>query len=103
MRKFISALPTKKVSFMDGEIEIRKLSAGSVKRIGKVSQNLDTSKDEDSLVILQAILAEGVVLEEGEEPITTDILEEFPLDSLSSLSNDIMVYAGVVDNQGNAG
>lgn len=95
MKRFITNLPTKEVEFMDDKITIKKLSAGAIKRIGKASKKLDATKDEDSLVILMSIMKEGVVLEEGEE-ITVELLEEFPLDALSKLSNDIMIYAGVV-------
>ena len=105
MRKFISALPTKEVDFMDSKITIRKLSAGAIKRIGKASKDLDATNDDDSLTILSAILKEGVVLEEGEE-ITMDLLEEFPLEAITGLSNEIMTYAGLntaVDGENNTG
>ena len=106
MRNFVSALPTKKVSFMDQEIEIKKLSAGAVKRIGKASKELDATKEDDSMSSLLVILKEGVVLPEGEEPITTELLEEFPIDELAALSTAVMEFAGVSapkEGEGNEG
>ena len=101
MKKFVGKLPTKKVPFMDDEIEIRKLTAGAVKRIGAASKTIDV--EEDALSVVAIVLNEGVVLEEGEEPITAAFLEQFTLDDLNKLSNEIMAYAGVVTNpEGNA-
>lgn len=96
MRKFAKVLPTKKVPFMGDEIEIRKLSAGAVKRIGAISNDQNISEEDKTLTIVLAVLNEGVVLEENEEALTLETLEEFPLDELNNLSMEIMAYAGVV-------
>jgi hypothetical protein len=105
MRKFVSNLPTKEVDFMGDKITIRKISAGAVKRIGQTSQKLqEKGQDADTLTVLVSILQEGVVLGKDDEAITTDLLEEFPIDELNALSSAIMEYGGVpVGNEGNAG
>lgn len=94
MRKFIKSLPTKEIPFMDETIKIRKLSAGSVKKIGDAAKDMDVAENSGALGMLEIILKEGVVVDEGEE-ITVAILEEFPLADLTTLSNAIMEFAGL--------
>lgn len=97
MRKFAGKIQTKEVAFMDDKIVIRKLSTGSVRRIGKISAGMEAEGDEESLDILLAILNEGVVLEKDEAPIDADLLEQFPLAELNTLSTEIMKFAGVIE------
>lgn len=100
MKKFVGKIQTKEVPFMDETIVIRKLTAGAVKRIAAASKEFDL--EEEALKVIAAVLNEGVVLEEGEEAITGEFLEQFALDDLNQLSNDIMAFAGVAGDQGNA-
>lgn len=101
MRKFVGNLQTQKVPFMGKEIEIKKLTAGAVKRIGEATKN---NGEEEALSSLVVIFNEAVVLPKGEEPIDTALLEEFPLDELNNLATSIMGFAGVKGNElGNDG
>ena len=105
MRKHIQSLPTTTVEFMGGKQLIRKLSTGAIKRINKVQSDISKKEDvtqEDSMMIIFSIIQEGVVLEEGEEPITPELIDEFPLDDVSKLSNHIMEFAGLMELQPDA-
>ena len=98
MRKFVGKVQTKKVDFMGSKLEIRKLTAGAVERIGQVAtEKAEKSETEDpnALDTVAVILNEAVVLPEGEEPIDLDLLREFPLDELNKVVNQVMTYAGV--------
>jgi hypothetical protein len=102
MRKLVAQLPTKEIKFMGDKITIRKISAGAVKRISAASKNITEENDSSTLDVLVAILNEGVVLEKDEDPIDSALLEEFPLDELNKLSQEIMKFGGVpVGDMGN--
>jgi len=96
MRKFLGKVETKEVDFMDDKITIRKLSAGAVKRVGEASVAPE-GEEVNAFKTLVVILSEAVILPEGEEPITEELLEEFPLDALNKLAGDIIAYAGIVE------
>ena len=91
MKRFVGNIATNKIPFMGDEIEIRKLSAGAVKRISAASKD---QSEENTMEVLVAVIKEGVVLEEG-EVIDAALLEEFPLDELNTLSTAIMEFAGI--------
>jgi len=95
MRQFVGKVQTKKVDFMGSKLEIRKLTAGAVERIGKVATEKAGEEDPNALDTVAVILNEAVVLPEGEEPIDLDLLREFPLDELNKVVNQVMTYAGV--------
>jgi len=95
MRKFVGKVQTKKVDFMGSKLEIRKLTAGAVERIGKVATEKAETEDPNALDTVAVILNEAVVLPDGEEPIDLELLREFPLDELNSVVNEVMIYAGV--------
>lgn len=95
MRKFVGKVQTKKVDFMGSKLEIRKLTAGAVERIGKLANEKSEGEDPNALDTVAVILNEAVVLPDGEDPIDLELLREFPLDELNRVVNDVMVYAGV--------
>jgi hypothetical protein len=96
MRKFVGTVQTKKVNFMGSKLEIRKLTAGAVERIGKLANEKSEAEDSNALDTVAVILNEAVVLPEGEDPIDLELLREFPLDELNNVVNEVMAYAGVV-------
>jgi len=95
MRKFVGKVQTKKVDFMGSKLEIRKLTAGAVERIGESAQNQE--EGHNALETVAVILNEAVVLPEDEDPIDLELLREFPLDELNQVVNEVMRYAGVSD------
>ena len=101
MRKFVGKQKTKKIPFMGDKIEIRKLTTGQIKEIGKQAASIPTDSEDKAFLELVYTFQAAVVLEEGEDEITLGLLEEFPLDELISLSKEIMTYAGVPGAEGN--
>lgn len=98
MRKFVGKIQTKKVDFMGNKLEIRKLTAGAVERIGESAQAQEEQEDgTNALETVVVILNEAVVLPEDEAPIDLELLREFPLDDLNNLVSEIMTYAGVAN------
>ena len=95
MRKFAGKVETKSVPFLDGELEIRKLNAGQIKKIGKLTKELKGDAEDLAFEELLLVFKEAVVLEAGEDPLTVEVLESFSFDTLKSLSTHIMEYAGV--------
>jgi len=95
MRKFVGKVQTKKIDFMGSKLEIRKLTAGAVERIGKLANEKSEAEDPNALDTVVVILNEAVVLPENEDPIDLELLREFPLDELNNVVNEVMTYAGV--------
>jgi len=95
MRKFVGKVQTKKIDFMGSKLEIRKLTAGAVERIGKIASEKSESEDPNALDTVVVILNEAVILPEDEDPIDLELLREFPLDELNNIVNEVMTYAGV--------
>jgi len=80
---------------MGSKLEIRKLTAGAVERIGKIASEKSESEDPNALDTVVVILNEAVILPEDEDPIDLELLREFPLDELNNIVNEVMTYAGV--------
>ena len=82
---------TKTVKFVDGDVNITKLTVAQVQAIQDSAKEHEND-EEGGLKVLQAIIALAV---EGGEDLTTEDFESFPMDELSKLSNEIMKYSGI--------
>lgn len=91
MKHLVGKLMTKKVKFMGEEVEIKKLSVGEVVEI----QNRSKGAGEDekaSLELLEYVISSSV---KGAEELTSEDFQKFPVDELSKLSNEILVFSGL--------
>jgi len=81
---------TKKIPFMEQEVEIKQLT---VKGVKELQLTLDKHKDDLSgLKTLSAIFKATVI---GAEEMKDKDFENFPIQALTSLSNEILIYNGL--------
>ena len=81
---------TKKVTFLKQEVEIRQLTVKGVRELQTV---LDKSKEDVSgLSTLSAIFKATVI---GADGMKDKDFENFPIQALTELSNEILVYNGL--------
>jgi hypothetical protein len=91
-KRVFKAAPGKKVKFMGETVEIFKLSTKQVIEVQKLAKEQDNSTDDAGLKMLEVVIKLGAP-EMAE--FTSEELQEFPLDDLSSLSAAIMEYSGL--------
>ena len=81
---------TKKIPFLDQEVEIKQLT---VKGVKELQTTLDKSKDDISgLSTLSAIFKATVI---GADGMKDKDFENFPIQALTELSNEILTYNGL--------
>lgn len=98
MKHLVGKKQTKKVQFMDDEVEIKKLSISEVMEIQKLmSKNKGKS---DEMAILRELLRVSVV---GAEDMKDEEFNSFPPGDLNILSEEIMAYCGLGDKGKDAG
>ena len=83
---------TKKVPFMDQEVEVKQLT---VKGIKELQIALDSNKDVKDLGGLKtlSIIFKATVI--GAEDMTDEDFEKFPIQALTDLSNEILIFNGL--------
>ncbi len=91
---------TKKVPFLDQEVEIKQLTVRGIKDLQKT---LDVNKTDDvaGIKTLSAIFKQTVV---GANEMEDSDFENFPIKALTELSQEILVYNGLAasDDKGGA-
>lgn len=97
MKSLVGKKITKKVKFMDEQIEIKKLSVSEVMQIQEAAKGGE-GQDEDTqgLDILKVVIRAAV--EEASE-LTDEDFNTFPIDELSKLSDAIMQFSGMTGDQ----
>jgi hypothetical protein len=99
MKHLINKELTEKVPFMGDEVEVRKLTVGTIMELQKVIKKADKSKDDEAqLKLLCDIIKVAVV---GAEELTDEDFESFPLSELTELSNHVMRVSGLGGTEGN--
>jgi len=90
---------TKKIPFLNQEVEIKQLTVKGIKDLQKV---LDQNKTDDVTGIrtLSAIFKSTVV---GAEEMKEEDFEKFPIQSLTKLSQEILVYNGLAASDDKGG
>jgi hypothetical protein len=84
---------SKKVKFMEADVEIVKLTKGQVTEMQAMIKKQESEEDaEENLNVLVNIIRMGAP--ESRE-LTEEEFEEFPLDELAKLSKNIMEYSGM--------
>jgi len=82
---------SKTVKFMGEDIKISKLSVAEVLKIQEAAKDLDTD-DSKGFEVLKTVIQSSV---EGGTELQDGDFENFPMDELSKLSNEIMKYSGI--------
>jgi hypothetical protein len=83
---------TKKVSFLEQEVEIKQLT---VKGIKDLQISLDSTKGAEDLGGLKTLAVIFKATVKGAEDMTDEDFEKFPIQALTSLSNDILLFNGL--------
>ena len=89
MKHLVGQIQTKKVPFLNDEVEIRKLSISEVFEIQKL---LNSKGKSDEMKVLREVLRLSV---QGAEEMTDEEFNSFPPGDLSALSEEIMAYCGL--------
>jgi hypothetical protein len=91
--RFVGTKVTKKVKFMGQDIEISKLTITQVMKIQAQAKVLEENASEtENLKLLSIVVQEGA--KELAE-LSLEELYEFPMDELTTLSNEVMKYSGL--------
>lgn len=90
---------TKKVPFLNQEVEIKQLTVRGIKDLQKV---LDVNKTDDvaGVKTLSAIFKQTVV---GANEMKDSDFENFPIKALTELSQEILVYNGLAASDDKGG
>jgi hypothetical protein len=87
---------TKTVKFLNGDVKISKLTVSEVLEIQ--SKAKDAEKDENAgLELLKTVIRSAV---DGGGDLDDSDFDNFPMDELSKLSNEIMKYSGLGQEAG---
>lgn len=82
---------TKPVKFMGEEVKISKLSVQQILDVQVAAKNAEADEAK-GFEILKTIIRASV---DGASEISDEDFSGFPMDELSKLSNDIMVFSGI--------
>jgi len=91
--RFIGAKIEKEVSFLGQKVKITKLTVSQILNIQSTAKA--NEGNEDPMANLSLVM---LVLKEGAKELSTltdDEFKEFPMEELTSLSNEIMSYSGL--------
>lgn len=83
---------TKKVPFLNQEVEIKQLTVKGVKDLQKILNTSANKDDLSGLTTLSAIFKATVI---GAEDMKDKDFEQFPIQALTELSNEILIYNGL--------
>jgi hypothetical protein len=86
----------KDVKFMGDNLKINKLSVSEVLFIQEKAKNI-SENDSEGFEILKTVIRSAV---EGATELSDDDFNNFPLDELSKLSNEIMKFSGIGEQAG---
>jgi len=96
IRGLVGKKMTKAVKFMGEDVKISKLSVAEVMSIQEHAK--DVENDEAAgLALLQTVIRSAV---EGADELADEDFLTFPMDELSKLSNEIMKFSGIGNEQG---
>ena len=99
MKHLVGKVITKKVPFMEDEVEIRKLSVNEVFQVQKLVTKSSKSKSEDAqLGLLRDVIRMSVV---DAADLTDEDYNTFPIAELSLLTEAVIEFSGIGQDQGN--
>jgi hypothetical protein len=89
--KLIGKKMTKTVKFMGEDMRISKLSVAQIMSIQSAAKSAEND-DSKGFEILKTIIRASA---EGADALQDQDFDNFPMDELSKLSNEIMTYSGI--------
>jgi hypothetical protein len=96
IRSLIGRKMTKTVKFMGEDVKISKLSVAEVMDVQEQAKSLEAS-DTGGFDILRTVIRASV---EGASDLSDEDFRNFPVDELSKLSNEVMKFSGIGQDQG---
>jgi len=91
MKALASKRMTKSYKFMGEDVKIAKLTVSQVMEIQEKAKDIEKD-DTQGFNVLRKVIQYSV---EGANDLTDDDFNNFPLDELSKLSNEIMRFSGI--------
>ena len=98
LKSLVGNKVSKNVKFMGQDLEISKLTVSQVLEIQKLAKEAGEDEDANFNLLLLVIRSSA----KGGEELTDEDFDSFPIDELSVLSNNIMLYSGVAGEEGKA-
>jgi hypothetical protein len=97
IREVMKKRMSKPVKFMGEDIKIHKLSVAEVLKVQEMAKDLTTNPDESKgFAVLRMVFRASV---ENAQDITDEEFDTMPMDELSKLSNEIMKFSGLGEDQ----
>jgi hypothetical protein len=96
IKSLVGKRMTKSVKFMGQDVKIAKLTVSEVLDIQDRAKAIEKDENE-GFNVLKTVIKASV---EGADELTDDDFNNFPLDELSKLSNEIMRFSGIANDQG---
>lgn len=96
IKNFVGQRVTKKVKFMGKDLEIKKLTVSEVMEIQEKAKAIEQDEQEGFNVLKTVIRMAA----DGGEDLEDGDFDSFPLEELSRLSNQIMSFSGIGEQQG---
>jgi len=97
LKKLVGKTVTKKVKFMNEEVLISKLTVEQVLAVQAKAKELENATDNNGLDVLKAVISASV---EDAGDLDDSDYQQFPMDELSKLSQEIMKFSGFGDQAG---
>lgn len=92
--RFIGIRASKTVKFLDLELEISKLTINQVLAVQKITKEAEANKeDTNGINILSAVIRSGA---KELSDLSQEDLQDFPMEALAELSNQIMEFSGLL-------
>lgn len=89
--RFLGQTVTRKAKFMNLDVDIQKLTVAQVMRIQEFAKKANESgSEEDNIGLLTQVIREG-----AKELSEVPTFDDFPMDELSKLSQEIMKFSGL--------
>jgi hypothetical protein len=95
IKNLVGQKMTKTVKFLNSDIKISKLTVAEVLEIQSKAANIEKD-DTAGLELLKTVIRSAV---EGGADLDDSEFDNFPMDELSKLSNEIMKYSGLGQSQ----
>jgi hypothetical protein len=105
LKALVKKRVSKKIKFLGTDVEIYKLTTGQVMKIQELAKSNEKKPDGEGqeaqqeqsgsgIEVLKYIIANGL---EGGDTLDDSDFEDFPMDDLNKVANEIMVFSGIVD------
>ena len=93
IKTLVGVRSTKEIKFLNAKVEVMKLSVAQIMQIQEASKEAQESQEDDaSFDILKTLVRLGVT---GGEELSDEDFDSFPMEELSTLSNEIMKFSGM--------